>query len=59
MSDSPLRWVDTWEDVRDQDIAKVAKLLRAGGLSIVDGSILDTFEERFASFAGCDYWRGV
>jgi len=55
MSDSPLRWVDTWEDVRDQDIAKVAKLLRAGGLSIVDGSILDTFEERFASFAGCDY----
>jgi len=52
MSDSPLRWVDTWEDVRDQDIAKVAKLLRAGGLSIVDGSILDTFEERFASFAG-------
>jgi len=50
-----VEWADSWQDVREADIAKVGELLRRGGLSIVDGSILDLFEDRFASYVGCKH----
>jgi len=55
MSENVSEWVDSWQDVQESDIAKVGELLRQGGLSIVDGSILNLFEERFASYMGCKY----
>jgi|TARA_Y100000031_G_C8246011_1_gene398088 hypothetical protein len=33
MTEGVLEWVDSWQDVRETDIAKVGELLRQGGLN--------------------------
>jgi len=48
-------WYNTWQDVTEEDIEKVGKLLSKGTLSIIRGGVLQQFEKRFSSFAGTDF----
>ncbi|MEW6280854.1 MAG: aminotransferase class I/II-fold pyridoxal phosphate-dependent enzyme [Candidatus Eremiobacterota bacterium] len=45
-------WLRGWEDVREEDLEAVRKLLASGALSVVSGGILTRFERAFARFAG-------
>lgn len=48
-------WPDNWSDVREEDLAKVTRLLATGPLSVVSGGILARFERAFAKLNGVEH----
>ena len=41
-----------WQDICDEDISHVAEYLKHSPISVIDGGVLSTFEQKFADFIG-------
>lgn len=47
--------IDDWKDIQKDDINCVSKYLEENELSVINGGILNEFEEKFAKFIGTKY----